>query len=181
MAVKLPEKSELLEILDNIIQNLDPWWGTIQSFAYLIGIIFVGWGLVYLSQAGGASRQMMGPNQNLKAKFLGAFTGGIFLLNLPTVLNVFSQTLFEKDSQQSLSFNVAATDAAGTYIEFAITIVVLIGLMGIIKGCILLRYSAEDPKSLWQAITHMVGGVVCVNILVFIEMLGNTLGGRFET
>ncbi|MCP4024114.1 MAG: hypothetical protein GY729_19890 [Desulfobacteraceae bacterium] len=178
---QLPDKSELLSILTNIIKALGPWWGTINLFAYLIGILFVGWGLFYLSRAGGASRQMVTSGQNFIAKFAGAFVAGIFLMNLNNMFDLFSQTLFEQDSQKNLSFSVAAKGPAGTYIEFAVTIVILMGLLGVIKGCILLRYSAEDPKSLWRALTHIVGGVICINILAFIDMLGKTLDGNFET
>jgi CheY-specific phosphatase CheX len=82
-----------------------------------------------------------------------------------------------------LSYVNSATEATSfnIYVTFAIAVVILVGIMGTIKGVMLLSASKSDTRKLGEAITHMIGGVAAINIQTIISMFGETVGGNVGT
>jgi len=104
------------------------------------------------------------------------------LLNLPGLLDMASYTMFREDSLQELSYIEGQVNDSefAVYFVFALSVVVLVGLIAVIKGCVLLKHSMEDSRQAWQALGHIIGGTLCVNIYMLVEMLAKIMGGNFE-
>lgn len=170
------EEATVLEALTNVLKNLEPWWDTTHLLAYVIGFALIIWSIVQLATLDTGSKMMQG-NQGKFAKLIGGFVGGIFLLNLPKFLDTVSESFFKKGSMHGLSFaEVKVTGDMGIYIKFSLAIVVLVGLFSVIKGCVMLKNSMENPEIFWQSVTHIGGGTLAINSVQFIKMIGESLG-----
>jgi hypothetical protein len=111
-----------------------------------------------------------------KKIFIGC-VAGVMLFNIMSLLDMLSLSLFAKASETGLSYDPPnAADPSGLYVKFAIYVVMLVGLAGVIHGCVLLKRSAEDGRQTGPALTHLVGGTMAVNIVSFLHMLGDSMG-----
>lgn len=159
-------------IVENLIQNLTPWWQPIKLVGYLIGLGIVGAGL--------ASFVSGGRGQPSNKGAIISIVAGIVLLNIMSLLDAISMSLLNKASETGLDYQPAGDGPEALYIQFAIYLVMLVGFAGVIYGCVLLKRSAEDGRQLGAAITHMIGGTMAVNIVEFLNMLGASMGHAVE-
>ncbi len=98
------------------------------------------------------------------------------------MVDALSRTLFETSVPEGLA-SLPAQGAGGleAMVSLAVTLIMLVGAWQVIKGGILLREAAEGGRSFWRAVTHITGGVLCLNIRAFVLALGSTLGGSLES
>jgi hypothetical protein len=175
-------ESSILESLSNLTEHLSPWWDTLLFGAYLSGFVLILVACTSFS-SGNPFQQMKGGQNQGVTKSFSSLIGGLFLLNLPAFLNVCSQSFFEKDSLDMLSYSshVKATGAIGIYVKFSLTLMMLVGLISIIKGCLLLKDSSETSKGVGQALFHIGGGTVAVNSIYFMQRIGESLSPDFQS
>ena len=57
----------------------------------------------------------------------------------------------------------------------------LVGAYQVVKGLVLLKEAAFGSRTFWPATTHILGGVLCLNIKTFMLTLGSTVGGTLES
>ena len=156
-------------MLENLIPHLDAWWGAITAIFYLIGF-----GLFLLSLAALAGSS--GRGRPWGELFL-SMAAGALLLNTPSLLDGLAGTIFGGTSVKGLSY-AAPDHPARAYVEFAMHLIALLGLMGIGRGILILKDSPVRPGELGRAFTHIIGGILCVNLPSTLRMLGETLGGE---
>ena len=51
----------------------------------------------------------------------------------------------------------------------------------LIERDVLLKEAALGARTFWPATTHVLGGVLCLNIKTFMLALGSTVGGTLES
>jgi hypothetical protein len=163
--------NELLRAIANITNDIAPFWDLIFIVAYILGGVSVVVGLFMFGKGG------QGHGTGWAMCVFGAL-----LLGLPAVLDAVSQTLFLADAPAGL-----ATGAGGgggvedTFVRFAVTIARLTGLCGVVKGLAMLRRVGSGSESnIGHAIIFIVAGVICVNIVTFMNALGVSVGGTFQ-
>jgi hypothetical protein len=155
---------------DNVIANLIPhiaaWWGTITVILTLCGFLLFMWSITSLAAKNG--RRSTG-------RIILALVSAILLVNIGGLLDALSATLLGGESVHSLSYQ-APDHPARYYIQFAIYLVALIGLIGIGRGIIILKDCQDQPGRLTAALAHIFGGILCVNLVATLKIMGRSMG-----
>lgn len=155
----------------NVIPHLQQWWPVIVLLSYLIGL---GFGVVSLVQAVSQKQRF---NRSVA---VWTFWVAVLLLNLPSLMDSLSMTVFNQTSEQSLSYSPPASPGA-VYIQFAVYAIQTVGLIGIMRGLCLLRDTPNQSMNFSRGIVHLFGGIIAVNLVNFLRGIGATVGGDVQT
>ena len=167
---------QVTDVLARLTVQFQPWWDVLFIGSFLLGLIIFGLSLISIPSAmpqggrgAGWGKPMMG------------LISGTFLLNIGSFLNVLAGSIFASQSVAVLSYSPPGSGVGATYLKFSVYLIMLVGLWGVIQGGYLLRTSTENHEVFWKAILHIVAGTFCVNIILFMQMLGYSAGGGFNT
>lgn len=176
-------QSDITTMLTNIMTFISAWYPTISLIASFVGIVFVIKAVMFLA-----------PGRSGKAevgKTTALFLVGIFLFNVETFLSSVSHTVFGNDGFANGGSTTEVMTYAGTaasasasshlYIQTGITIVMVVGFVGLIRGLIMLTKLQENPNQFGHAMTHIIGGTLAVNFQTFISSLAKSIGGQVQT
>ena len=155
----------------NVIPHLQQWWPVIVLLSYLIGL---GFGVVSLVQAVSQKQRF---NRSIA---VWTFWVAVLLLNLPSLMDSLSMTVFNQTSEQSLSYSPPSSPGA-VYIQFAVYAIQTVGLIGIMRGLCLLRDTPNQSMNFSRGIVHLFGGIIAVNLVSFLRGIGATVGGDVQT
>ena len=155
----------------NVIPHLQQWWPVIVLLSYLIGL---GFGVVSLVQAVSQKQRF---NRSVA---VWTFWVAVLLLNLPSLMDSLSMTVFNQTSEQSLSYSPPSSPGA-VYIQFAVYAIQTVGLIGIMRGLCLLRDTPNQSMNFSRGIVHLFGGIIAVNLVNFLRGIGATVGGDVQT
>lgn len=155
----------------NVIPHLQQWWPALIVIAYTIGV-----GLAVLSFFQAVSKR----NRDNRTMAIWTFLAAVLLLNLPTLLDSLSITVFNQSSEQSLSYSPPSSPGS-VYIQFAVYAIMTVGIIGIVRGVCLLRDSSSHAGNIARGIVHMIGGIIAVNIVTFLRGIGATVGGDVQS
>ena len=158
-------------IIANLIPLLVPWWSTIVQIGRLLGIIVFAIGVKNLAAEGRHHQGHRGGWNGIVA--------GLLMVNITGFLDAVAQSTLSGSSQNGLEgYNPShGSDPSALYVQFGIYVVMLVGLVGVIRGLFLIKQSAEDGRQMGSAITHIVGGTMGVNVEAFLKMLASSMGG----
>jgi hypothetical protein len=164
------------QAIQNLINNLGPWWGTLEDFIFLGGFVIVIGALMSMYKSGSRGA----PVTKLA---IFSFIAGVLMTSLPAWMDTLSQTAFQTNAPSALTLNPSSngTGPYATIITFGFDVLMLVGLFATVKALLLFRDSAEDRSKTGPAITHMVGGVVMLNAKTMLTSLAMTVGGLFQT
>lgn len=170
---------DLLQMLGNMSQQLGPLWNLMLLAAYLAGLLFVGGSLLHIKRA---ASHHGGMGQHHTGAGIAGIVCGVFLLSLPTFLDVASMSLFQQSAPDGLTRVSGGSGPDQAFIKFSITIVMLVGLYAVIKGISLFKTHAQthQPGMFWSATVFLVMGIICINCETFMLMLGRSIGGTFQ-
>ena len=155
----------------NVIPHLQQWWPVFVRLAYLIGVAFA---VVSLAQAVSQKQRF---NRSLA---VWSFFCAVLLLNLPTLMDSLSMTVFNQTSEQSLSYSPPSSPGS-VYIQFAVYAIQIVGVIGIARGVCLLRDTPNQAMNFSRGIVHLFGGTLAVNLVSFLRGIGATVGGDVQT
>jgi hypothetical protein len=156
-------------MLENLASHLQGWWGVVTALLWLAGLAITVCGITALARQGGRARSWGA---------LGfAIGAGVLLLNLPGFLDSLAASLFGHGSVQGLSYK-PPDHPARHYVRFAVHLLALVGLVGVGRGLLLLKDSPERPGQLGRALVHVFGGVLCVNFIETLKIIGRSLGSE---
>jgi uncharacterized membrane protein len=158
------------DILANLIPHLESWWTVLTVIVSLIGLALLVIGLLGLSKVQAEGK---------KKAFL-TLLAGVLLLNSPEFMDVLAQSLFSHDSAEVLSYR-PPTGAAAGLIRLAVLVVGLVGLIGVARGIYLLKLAPGEGGGVPRALVHIIGGILCVNLVEFLRLLAASLGGEVES
>ena len=170
---------DLLQMLGNMTQQLGPLWDLILLAAYIAGFVFVGVSLFSIRES--TSSRHGGMGQHHIGMGIAGICCGICLLSLPTFLDVASMSIFQQSAPAGLT-RVSGGSPDQAFINFSVTIVMLVGLCAVIKGLARLKMHAQthQPGMFWSAIVFLFMGIICINCEAFMLMLGRSIGGSFQ-
>ena len=155
----------------NVIPHLQQWWPVLIVLAYLVGV-----GFAVLSLAQSISQKQ----RFNRATAVWTFWAAVLLLNLPTLMDSLSMTVFNQGSEQSLSYTPPSSPGS-IYIQFAVYAIGTVGIIGIIRGVCLLRDTPNQAMNFSRAIVHLFGGIIAVNLVAFLRGIGATIGGDVQS
>lgn len=155
-------------MISNVIVHIKPWWGYIRVMMYLSGLTCVVMSLVHFP----------------KAKLIGTFhrcvlglVAGVCLLNTPVFLDSLAYTVFNDPSANPMSY-AAPKHYGKVYVDFAVYVIGIIGLIGIARGILIFRRMDITNHEMGRALLHLLGGIICVNLPAFLRIMGTSLGGE---
>lgn len=155
----------------NVIPHLQQWWPVLIRLAYLVGVAFA---VVSLVQAVSQKQRF---NRSMA---VWTFWCAVLLLNLPTLMDSLSLTVFNSTSEQSLSYSPPSSPGS-VYIQFAVYAIAIVGIIGIARGVCLMRDTPNQAMNFSRGLVHLFGGIIAVNLVTFLRGIGATIGGDVQT
>ncbi len=165
-------------IMANLVDNIKaPMESLIAVIGAAMGIYMTVLGLVKASKYG------VDPRSNNITSILSNIIIGAILFSLATNIDYVMATVFgdpEVMPSEALSWS-SGTGVSAQFqraIDAALTFVKIIGLIAFIRGWKIMKDAVEGngQASAAQALTHIIGGVLAINIPRFLEVMDNTLG-----
>ncbi len=161
------------QMLINLSTQIPSLMRMVTAFAYVTGFYFIFIGLLKLKQYG-ESRTMMSQERELKAPVI-FLTVGTLLVYLPTTIQVGLSTFWvtpnpyaylQEQNQWTELFNIC------------FIVIQLIGTIAFIRGLIMLTHLSGHGQqdTFRKATTHIIGGILCINIYQFVQVIMVTLG-----
>jgi len=147
-----------------------------SGMAYLLGVGFLVAG-VYQLRIYGEVRMMMPSHTNLYKPVATLFSGAM-LLYLPTAYKIFLISIFGSANISPIDYQSGEQQWV-LLVDVVVNIVKLVGIGAFIKGWVLLARGAQTggaQSTLGKAFTHIVGGVLAMNIVAVQEILFSSIG-----
>lgn len=146
------------------------------SFARLAGFVLMGFA-VHLARTVASSHQQ----KSTYGRALTVFFSAIVLVNLDAFISLFSWTFFEQETQKSvLSYAISGGGVGSASLSTVLSIIAFVqfvGLLAFIRGWLVLNaIGKRQDATLGKGITHIVGGVFAVNIVVVAKITAVTFG-----
>lgn len=164
---------DLKTMLDNLAKTVPGLMQLVTAIAYVMGMIFIIKGLLGLKDHGDA--RSSGGKGGIKVPITWIAVGTM-LLYLPSSVEA-GLTTFWSDPAP-FSYLAGSDDQWIEFVNSVFLIVQLIGTIAFIRGLVLLAHSGEGHQQggVGKAITHIVGGILLINLYQFLQAVFSTLG-----
>lgn len=176
-----PPPANLLDLsnvtLGTILQNLNAQvpnlMRMVTAIAYVMGMFFIVNGLLKLKQYGEA-RTMMSQEHKLAPAIVYLVVGAM-LLYFPTTVRIGMSTFWVEPNPYGY---LDETDQWHAFLAVAFGIIQLIGVIAFIRGLVLLSHIGGHSQqgTLSRGLTHIIGGIFCINIYQFVQVILMTIG-----
>lgn len=167
----VPDAGTMIENLAKALPNL---MRLVTALAYVMGFFFVVKGIMELKHHGEA-RSMMSREHSL-ARPLIYIGVGAALIYLPSSVQTGLSTFWTDPNPYA--YVTQATDPWSELMNACFMIFQLLGVIAFIRGLIILtRVGGHQgqPGTLGRAVTHIIGGILLINMYQFIQVVTNTL------
>lgn len=166
---------DLNTLFVNLSQSFTGIWYLVTAVAYVLGFLFVAKG-VYALKVYGEMRTMTSNAGSFKTPATFMIVGAA-LIYLPNTVHTFMQSTFGYASPLDLTgagggVNQIATQAIFGFIQ-------LVGVIAFIRGWIHIARAGDQhsqPGSFGRGLTHIIGGLLAINIVGARNVLFSTLG-----
>ncbi len=161
------------DMLVNIAKQIPDLMRFITALAYVMGMYFIYVGLLKLKQFGEA-RTQMSQDRELKGPMAYMIIGTL-LLYLPTSVQVGLSTFWTNPNPYGY---LQLEDQWSQFINICFMIVQFFGTIAFIRGLVILSRLGghSGPDTFSKGITHVIGGILCINIYEFSQVIMVTLG-----
>lgn len=171
---------DVAQMLVNLSDSYGPIMKMLTGGAYVIGGAFIFMALYELREYG-ESRTMMSNNAALKGPLVHLITAAVFIY-LPTALDTITMTAFG-NTGSPLSYSSAQGDSVipSDVIYSVLRLVQIVGLVAFIRGWLILSSGSGGGGQpvLGRALTHIIGGILAINIIGTRDVLQATFGVSF--
>ncbi len=165
--------SDLLEACARLAESLNRVYPLVTTGSMAVGLALFGASLLSLRRAGEGGRPLF--------PAIAGLACGALLLSFTSLLDALSLSLFQASAPRDLSsVEVGSLGGLESLVRLALGLVMLVGAWQRAKGLVLLRASALGGNTFWPGLTHLFGGVLCLNVRAFMLALGGTMGGPFQ-
>jgi len=160
-------------MLTNIQNNLPDLTKMVTAFAFVIGMAMVIMGIMQLKHVGEMRMQMS--HEHHLGKPLLMIAMGTMLIYLPSAVQVGMSTFWS--TPNPYGYNLQSDQWQQT-INVCIAIVQFIGIVSFIRGLILLSHASggHQQNAFMKGLMHVIGGIFCINIYQFVQVILGTLG-----
>lgn len=162
------------QIVINIQKNIPNLMRLVTAIAYVIGMAFVISGVMQLKHVG-EMRTQMSHEHHLTGPILKILVGAM-LLYLPTSVHVGMSTFWANPNPYGY---VIQQDQWTQFVNVCFLVVQLIGTIAFIRGLIILSHMGGghgQQGQLSKGLTHVIGGIFCINIYQFLQFVLGTIG-----
>lgn len=172
--------ADAITMLTNITDQIPEFTKLVTGAFYLMGMALTFKALYHLKVYGEA-RTMMSVQSSLRTPLTYLFVGTGMIYS-PSFIQSANATLFGADSFLAYEEWTGYTNYGGTMMNSVFYVVQFIGLVSFFRGWVLMTHTAgqsAQPGAFGKAMTHIIGGILCMNIVLFANILQNTLGVSF--
>lgn len=158
-----------------------PMMNLLLAFAYVAGAILVVVGLNRLTKSA-----QEGPRGPSGLGTMGTFLTAAVLLSASQVMNTFSQTIFGSSGGvvavytdiMGITSSAVPIEHAENVISAILVFMIIVGTISFLRGIFVLRGFAEgnSQMTLMGGLSHIIAGILAVNLGQFINVVQNTLG-----
>lgn len=167
-------------LITNLSNTIPSLMRLVTAAAYVMGISLSIKGLFELKKLGEQRSMMSSSEGGLKGPLI-YLTIGSLLLFLPSALETGLSTFWAESTPYA--YETMADDSWHNMIKSVFLIVQLVGTISFIKGLIIFTHmsgQSSQPGTFGKAITHIVAGILCINMYNFVQAVTNTLGLTFS-
>jgi len=167
---------QMLINLSNVYPNV---WRMITVFCYVAGFGLTLRGIYHL-KAYGELRTMMATQTSLKTPIVYFIVAAVMMFS-PTAFAIFHQTVFGYSSP--LRYDQVDSSIDPNVLRAIVGLVNIVGLISFIRGWFILVAHAQQPggqATIGKAMTHIIGGLLAMNILGLGRIIWGTFGFNFK-
>lgn len=162
-------------MLVHIAQQVPNLMRFVTAFAYVFGMYLIIHGVIRMKHFG-EMRTMMSHEHSVMGPIV-MLAVGTLLLYLPTSVQVGVSTFWAEPNPYGY---VQQGNQWQDFINVCYTIIQLIGTIAFVRGLIILshvgRGGGGHQGGMAKGMTHVVGGILCINIYQFVQVMTSTLG-----
>ena len=146
----------------------------LTAMSYVIGFFFF-FSAVYKLKQYGDLRTMMSSSTDVRVPIIQLVIGSCFLF-FPSFIEVGLQTLFNTSSP--LAYHNGGDKTHEQIISAVIRIMQVVGVFAVMRGLSLLAKAGNQgqPGMVGKGVTHLIAGVLAINIYGTWQVLENSLG-----
>ncbi len=166
-------------MLANLAQVVPQLGDLVKGVMFFAGLLLI-FRAIYAFKQYGELRTMMSVNADLKAPIIYLLVGAA-LLFYPSMAIFSLNTIYGSKGYELVAYvpNPHWTDQTNQMVKDLATILRLIGYIAFFRGWLILTQlagQATQPGTFGKALTHIIGGILLVNIFGTWNILKNTLG-----
>lgn len=162
------------DMVARIVSQLPTLTRMVTAIAYVMGMGFIMASIMKFKQYGEA-RTMMSMQHHLTQPIVYLVVG-TFLLYLPSAINTTLSTFWADPNPYGY---LEASSEWQASINNCILVVQFFGLIAFIRGLVILSHLGGHhggQGGIGKGITHIIGGIFCINIYQFVNLVLATLG-----
>jgi uncharacterized membrane protein HdeD (DUF308 family) len=166
-------------MLENFSETVPQFMQMVTAMAYVLGMFFIYRGVTAL-KAFGESRTQMSRQHELKGPIV-LMTVGTLLLYLPTSVQSGLSTFWT--DANPYGYVDEAPDQWSALYQDCFMVIQLIGTVSFIRGLVIMSHLSEQssqPGTLGRGVTHIIAGILCINLYDFLNAIATTLGVSFN-
>ncbi|MHB1946484.1 MAG: hypothetical protein ACYCQI_00030 [Gammaproteobacteria bacterium] len=162
-------------MIQNLGTSIPSLMQLVTAIAYVLGMFFIIKGVFGLKEYG-ENRAHRGGEHGLKGPVIMILVGAA-LLYLPSSVQVGLSTFWSEPNPYAYQTD-ATDDSWAALLNSVYLILQLIGTISFIRGLIILAnmgHGGHQQGGFAKALSHMIGGILLINIYQFLQVIFNTL------
>lgn len=160
-------------ILKNITEAVPNLMRMVTAIAYVMGMLLIVRAIAKMKHLG-EMRTMMSHEHSWTAPLLQLAIGA-FLLYLPSSVQIGMSSFWTNPNPYGY---IEQQDQWAQLIKVCFMVVQFIGTVAFIRGLVILSHAAAGSQQggISRGLTHIIGGIFCINIYQFLQVIFATLG-----
>lgn len=168
---------DMAQVFSNIGMQVDPIMNFLVVLCYVVGVGLSVSAVMKLKKYG-TRTAFMSVEMSMVGPMIQFFIG-VALFYSPMFIASLNLTIFSSSGvEYELSYTSSTIDY-DTYVEPVLGVIQIIGMIAFIRGWTMLSKATnpgQQPGAISKGLTHVVGGLLAVNIRTFITVVYQTLG-----
>lgn len=164
------------QMLINIAKIIPNLMQMVTAIAYVLGMYFIFHGIIKLKHAG-EMRSMMSVEHSMMGPIIFLVVGAL-LLYLPTSVQIGISTFWSNPNPYGY---VTQSDQWQQFRNIVYLVVQFVGTVSFIRGLVILSHigghGGGGQSNFSRGLTHIIGGILCINIYQFVQVIMVTLLG----
>lgn len=158
-------------MIDNIVKQIPQLMQMVTAIAYVLGMYMIIQAVIKMKQLGEA-RAMMSQEKGWKEPIVYLAVGAL-LLYLPSSVQVGMSTFWTEPNPYGY---LEEQDQWQDFIKNVFIIIQFVGTIAFIRGLVIMSHLSGhgQPGQFSKGLTHIIGGIFCINIYQFVQVIMNT-------
>lgn len=165
-------------MITNFAASIPNLMRLVTAAAYVLGMSMIIASVMGMKHFG-ELRMMSSREHGVWGPLIGLMIGSA-MLYLPTTVETVLSTFWQSTNPYAYITENTAANAA--LVNACYSIIQLIGTIAFIRGLMILRQSGSErgqPHMLGKGLTHLIGGILCINIYGTLNTLEESVGMLF--